>query len=226
MSVSSVQGPTLPQPVSATSLQPTQPATLSNSSTHVDHEEGSATLQDSTQPNVLRTPTKHGKLEVPHTPSPIPSPIRNALLASPAAYHRATWVDAHTKESGESDGVLRRELKKMQKKPLQSVLLGSAEKDMEKIRRKRKKPDMHGNVYVTPTKSSQKKRRYKIHSRLGPDGKNRVFPTEGPNVVTMTGNEYCAAVREYQQKKKKDPTIKSSSVFRKRLESAQDSTKL
>lgn len=161
-----------------------------------------------------RTPERRTtKIDTPSTPL-YSTPVREAPLATPARTHFASWVDEHTDTTGTPDRTLRRELAKIRRKSVQSVLLGSAEKDMEKIRTRRKRPSVDGTLEITPQKAETKRRCYKIHPEVGPEGRNRIFPTGGPNVITMSGSEYCDALKLYQAERSKDPSVRCENIFR------------
>jgi hypothetical protein len=190
------------------------------------------------------TPKKSNKPIEPHTPSPIPSPVRNAPLGTPEAYHFASWFDQHTSHTGTPDRTLRRTIKKMRNKKIHSVVVDSAEKDMAKIRRKRKTPDLQGRVVVSPSKVTSSntvtspskvtlstkaafpntaasptqakttKRVYSVHKKISPNGKNKLFPISGPNVVSLNGKELATTLEQYQIRRARNPDTRYKDLLK------------
>ena len=142
-----------------------------------------------------------------------------AILGSPAEYHNPQTIDKWSKD-GKPNKELRKYLKQLENKAVDSTTIGSATKDPEKIRSKRKTPDEHGCIEVTPTHPEARKRVWRVHSEATTDKKiHRVYPIKGPRIVPLTGKEKADLIREHL-KEKENPQGNSGSFeehLRKRV---------
>jgi hypothetical protein len=148
------------------------------------------------------TPTRKKYVVVqPHTPlSKIHLPP-GAILGSPAKYHDPRTIDRWSKD-GKPNKELRKYLKQLESKAVDSTTLGSATKDPETIIRKRKTPDEHGCIEVTPTHPGARKRVWKVHPEATTDRKiHRMYPVEGTGILRLAGKDKAELIRGHLKEK-------------------------
>ena len=125
-----------------------------------------------------------------HTPPRKLDFPRDVKLGSPCDYHNPDKLDSWLSADGQPNKKFRDYARKLPGKAVDSTVIGSAKKDMEKIRLKRKYPDEEGEIEVTPTRSGPRKRIYKVHAEATTkENVRRLYPCSGPNIVTLTGKE-------------------------------------
>ena len=159
------------------------------------------TLQISAAPaaeETPHTPTRRKFVAIQtHTPPDKVHLPSGAKLGSPAKYHDPSNIDRWTKD-GKPNKTLRAYLKQLERKPVDSSTLGSATKDPETIRIKRKIPDEQGRIEVTPTRPEAPKRVWRVHANATTDeGIHRIFPCKGEGIVSLSGKDKAALIREH-----------------------------
>ena len=113
-------------------------------------------------------------------PQPQPS---DYILRTPDRAHFPRYFDQTPNYA------LRKTLKSLSGKAKHSMVIGSAKKDMQRIRVKKVEPDEEGNVFIE-SKSTGKVRQYTLH-RFNPMKResleNRLIPVAGPNILPVSG---------------------------------------
>ncbi len=117
------------------------------------------------------------------------SPIKSA--PKPAEYYLKTPDGPHYPKYFEQDSnhKLRKTLKSLPGKTRHHMVIGSAQKDMARIRSEKIQPDEEGNLYVK-SKSTGQLRQYRLHpynSQKQNPKENRLIPVQGHNILEFSG---------------------------------------
>lgn len=114
---------------------------------------------------------------------------KTAAFKSPDRPHFSDYFDENINNT-KPNKKLKKTIKSLEGKAAHHLVVGSAKKDMELIRKRKLAPDEEGKIHLM-----DKKRVYKVHNSA--QKSIRLIPESGPNIFTFTGPNLRECFEDY-----------------------------